>query len=103
MGLVDDLINPQWKGVKVEQEPAVMYDAAAGDVCIGEEEMASGVFSRVFADPRHHVSPAAVVWVAVVHYLDLAEVYGLDSYIDIAGGEIEEPHAGLEPAHIGYG
>jgi len=80
-----------------------MHDSAAWYVGVAEEEMSACVLCGVSADSGHHVCPASVVSVSVVHYFDLAEVNRLDADIDIAGGEVVEPHPGFEPAHIGDG
>jgi len=41
-----------------------------------------------------------VVRVPVVHEFDLAEVDGLDSHIDPAFADVNEPHARFQPAHV---
>ncbi len=72
-----------------------MDDTTAGDMCVGEDDVTSGVFLCVTAETGHHIAPVSMVFVAVVHDFDLAEVNGFESDVDPPFPHIDEPHAGF--------
>jgi hypothetical protein len=82
--------------VEVEHELAVMNDAPAGDMCVGEDHVTSGLFLRVTAKTGHHIAPVNVVFVAVVHDLDLPEMNRLEAHVDPPLANVDEPHPGFQ-------
>ena len=101
--IVGDLFDAEGEGVEVEHQFAVVYDSAAGDVGVADEEVPAGVFAGVLACSVHHVPPVFVVGVAVVHDFDLSEVDCFYSDVDVACDEVGEPHSCFDPAHVGDG
>ena len=86
--------------MEVEHEFTVMDDAPAGDMCVAEDHVASGVFLCVDAKAGHHIAPVNVVFVAVVHDFDLPVVNRFEAHVDPSLANIDEPHPGFQAAHI---
>lgn len=70
--------------MEIEHQIALVDDPSRRDMGIGENEVTPGVLFDVAAKASHHVAPAGVIRVPIVHEFDLAEVDGFDSDIDPA-------------------
>ena len=80
--LVGEFHDAERKGMEIHEEPAVADEAAAGDVRIEQDQVASGVAGGMGTDEVEHLGVVIEVTVVVVHQLGLTEVDGFTASID---------------------
>src|SRR3546814_4904062 len=90
----NDGAGAQRKGMNIQEQLAVFFDAAVGNVGVAKDGSAAGVFQGVFPDTAQNGPPAGEIGFVVFHanQLYLTKVNGINACINVFSGKTIDPH-----------